>query len=189
MLQMPLASNSDLASTYNQLMANCSKTFATTPMTGTITYVSRQGFSNTFIYFLLTIVLRTAPATPTCSGSSYTIQTGDTCSSVSFSQGIDTAGLLAANNLGPCSSFPQSGSLCIPTASKCTVYTVQAGDTCGTIADAHSVLFSQIVSWNPMLNEDCGAIAGVVGMQICISTPGGGWVNPSPTTTVSITFT
>jgi LysM repeat protein len=132
----------------------------------------------------------TSSPVPTCLGSQYTIQTGDNCNSISTSKGISTTGLSTANNLlAFCTNFPSTGTLCIPTASLCTVYTVQTGDTCASIGTKHSASWAQIVSWNPALGRGCGNLADYVGYEICISNPGGSWVNPSPnlTTTASST--
>ena len=122
-----------------------------------------------------------SPTAQACSGAQYTINSGNTCNSISSSQGISTIDLLAANNLASCVSLPKSGSLCIPSASKCTVYTVQQNDTCASVANAHTLTSVQVVTWNPILSKDCSSIGASVGQDICISAPGGGWTNPSPT--------
>jgi LysM repeat protein len=132
---------------------------------------------------------RATPTAVPCTGTTYNILLGDTCNSIAESHGIDTVGLLAANHLASCASLPTSGTLCIPTASQCTTYTVQSGDTCNTIADAHGLIFAQIVSWNAVLLKDCSAIVNAVGTQICVSTPGGGWVDPDPSDTIALTTT
>jgi LysM repeat protein len=125
-----------------------------------------------------------------CSGKTYTIKSGDTCQSVSFSQGIDTAQLLSANNLPAfCANFPTSGSLCIPTAYQCTSYTVHSTDTCTTISVAHNLTWTQLISWNPELGTRCENIAEYTGYTICLSNPGGSWVNPYPTTSTIATTT
>lgn len=124
-----------------------------------------------------------------CSGTVYTIQSGDTCNSVASAQGINTVDLLAVNNIASCSTFPTSGSLCIPALSKCKTYTVQSGDTCASVADANGLTWTQVVTWNPEVGTQCTFMSTYVGYQICISTPGGAWVNPSPVTTTSSTTT
>jgi LysM repeat protein len=122
-----------------------------------------------------------SPIQTGCVGTQYTVRGGDSCTSVSNSQGISTASLLAANNIASCSSFPTSGDLCIPDSAKCKVYTVQSSDTCATIADANSLTWTQIVTWNTVVGKNCANIAAAVGNQVCVSAPGGGWANPSPT--------
>jgi hypothetical protein len=93
--------------------------------------------------------------------------------------------LLTANNLEAyCNNFPTSGTVCIPSAKKCKPYQLKAdlSDTCTTIASQEGVTWTQIVSWNPELGEYCENIDMLAkgGQVICLSTPGGGWVNPFP---------
>lgn len=121
-----------------------------------------------------------SPTQGACAGDLYNVQSGDSCESVSTSQGLSTISLLAANPTLACSSFPESGSLCIPSSAKCKVYTVQDGDTCASVADANSLTWTQVVTWNPALGKACSNIGTSVGQQICVSNPGGTWVNPSP---------
>ena len=73
----------------------------------------------------------------------------------------------------------------MPTSERCKTYTVKTGDTCAKIADANKVAWVQIVSWNPVLGENCGNVKSYVGYPICVSTPGGDWVNPSPVPSTS----
>ncbi|KAK4206592.1 hypothetical protein QBC37DRAFT_121183 [Rhypophila decipiens] len=181
--QMPLASNTAVRDLVGNLTSSCSVTIPplTTPVLPT--FVSRG--SNT-------VTTSTVPAAPTCAGTTYTIASGNTCQSISTSQEISTSNLLRANNLQSfCSNFPTSGSLCIPTAMKCTPHTVLANQTCGSIAASINVSWTRFISWNPDLGADCQNIADYVGYVICKSNPGGGWVDPTPfpTTTVETTST
>lgn len=119
--------------------------------------------------------------TPTCDGTTYEISEGESCQDISAAAGISTLRLLLANNLGSfCSNFPASGSLCIPDDATCTPYTVEEDDTCASIAKAQEKTYTQIVSWNPELGRDCQNIKRHVGYAICVSSPGGEWVNPRP---------
>jgi len=128
-------------------------------------------------------------ASASCIGSKYTIKSKDTCQSISMSQGISTVLLLSQNNLrGYCTNFPTSGSLCIPTASQCTAYTIKTNDTCISIADGAHVTWAQVVSWNPSLGRACQNLPQYIGYVICISNPGGSYINPSPTT-ISVSST
>lgn len=123
----------------------------------------------------------TPTPTPTrCQGSLYTIKSNDTCHSVSQSQGISTARLLSQNGMFSCKNFPKSGSLCIPKEVKCNTYTVIQGDNCGKIADAKGLTWTQVMNWNPDLGMACEGLKDAVGNEICISAPGGNWVDPSP---------
>lgn len=92
--------------------------------------------------------------------------------------------MLQANGLQAyCANFPTSGSVCIPTSMHCTPYALQEGDTCDKIASRHGLTKPQLVSWNPEVGPLCGNIGKLVskGMTLCVSNPGGDWVDPSPT--------
>lgn len=106
--------------------------------------------------------------------TSYTIQAGDSCNTISIAHNVSTFDLLYKNGLeGYCSHFPAAGKeLCLP--DQCEIYTVQENNTCYQITQASKNAFSisQLVSWNPNLNRDCSNIGQMVGMQICISFPG-----------------
>jgi LysM repeat protein len=122
------------------------------------------------------------PTYSTCVGSSYRIRSSDTCQSIATSQNVSTVALMMANNLqSKCMNFPTSGSLCIPASGKCSIYTVKTNDTCAIVANQVGVAWAQIVSWNPIVGVGCAMLPAYVGFQICISNPGGTWVNPYTT--------
>ncbi|KAH8901682.1 hypothetical protein GQ53DRAFT_851663 [Thozetella sp. PMI_491] len=121
-----------------------------------------------------------APA-PTCSGTSYTIQSGDDCHSISLSQGISTSWLLQDNALSSgCVNFPTSGTLCL--VNTCKVYTVQTNDTCDSIAKSYNVTVPQLKAWNPNVNAGCYNIDSMVGDQLCVDKPGKAYVTPPAVT-------
>ncbi|KAK4118090.1 carbohydrate-binding module family 50 protein [Parathielavia appendiculata] len=169
-LQMPIgATSSLLKSQYESFTSSCQiSSMSLTPLATTTSWVT------------------IAPTgTPSCEGTTYTIQSGDNCRSIALAQGIGSVHLLAANNLeAACHNFPTSGSVCIPSAKKCKPYQLKAdlSDTCATIAGQETVTWTQIVSWNPELGEYCENIDHLAkgGNVICVSTPGGDWVNPFP---------
>ncbi|OBT95526.2 hypothetical protein VE01_05175 [Pseudogymnoascus verrucosus] len=122
----------------------------------------------------------TAPPTSTCAGSAYTIQSGDTCHTISKTQGISTAWLLMDNNLQAfCNEFPTSGTLCL--ANKCPVYTVLATDTCSSIATAYNVTEPQLKAWNPVINAGCYNMNKLVGTELCVGSPGKTYTTPTVT--------
>ncbi|KAK1971058.1 LysM domain-containing protein [Colletotrichum sublineola] len=163
-MEMPLASNADLASGLSSVASSCKTTVAVTPAPVPSPAWITQG---------------TAPAptsTPgtACSGTTYIIQEGDTCQSVAMQQRINTAQLMMANNLlSRCSDFPTAAgtSLCIP-ALNCDPYIIKAGDTCTTIANIAKATWAQIVSWNAELGNSCQMIRSYVGSVVCLSNPG-----------------
>lgn len=65
---------------------------------------------------------------------------------------------------------------------KCTPYALQDDDTCSTIASKRGLTKTQLVSWNPEVGPLCGNIAKLAskGMTLCVSNPGGEWVDPNP---------
>lgn len=87
--------------------------------------------------------------TPTCAGTTYTIQPGDNCHSISLSQGIGTEWLILENDLAAfCHDFPTEGELCL--VNTCTVHTVLESDTCKSIAKANDITEAQLRAWNPV---------------------------------------
>lgn len=122
------------------------------------------------------------PTSTTCVGTTYAIKSGDTCDSIATAQGLSTGGLIDANGLqAHCANLPKSGNLCIPTSAKCKTRTVKQGDTCAKVADQVGLTWVQIATWNPDFGSDCKRISNFTGSVMCVSTPGGNWVNPSPT--------
>ncbi|KAI1120092.1 hypothetical protein F5Y10DRAFT_290339 [Nemania abortiva] len=165
-LAMPLASRPDIFSYFSSLTSSCGSTtgFSPSPTPSGTTYT----------------IAGTPTATPTCAGKTYTISASDTCQSISTSQGISTYDLIWNNNLtSACDNFPTSGTLCIPSSASCETYTVLATDTCYSIQSKFSLLYSQIISWNPSLGVSCEGLDATVGLVICVSTPGGAWINPN----------
>lgn len=106
--------------------------------------------------------------------SSYMIQSADTCQSISESQQVASFYLMQANDLAVyCSELPEAGSsLCIPQS--CNLYTVTANDTCYGIVESYFWHFSQsqLISWNPNINDQCSNLNMIEGYQICVSFPG-----------------
>jgi LysM repeat protein len=180
-LQMPLLSNPDLATTFTSLTKKCSKTgFAVTTPAVTTQYVTKGAPPTTSVGV-------PTPTAGSCIGTKYTIKTGDTCQSVSLAQGLSTADLLIQNNLQAfCVNFPTAGSLCIPTEAKCKTYTVKTGDKCASIADANKLTWTQMVTWNPNFGQGCESIGKFTGWTACVSNPGGDWINPSPTSEITL---
>lgn len=129
-----------------------------------------------------------AALSPSCADRMYTVWYGDTCQSVSQTQRISTARLLAANGLmSKCRNFPTAtgSQLCIPPDSVCEPYVVETGDTCASIADFAKVSWHQITAWNPELGRRCQNVGQYVGYVVCVSTPGGAWDQPQHATTTA----
>ncbi|KAI0406600.1 peptidoglycan-binding protein [Xylaria palmicola] len=119
-----------------------------------------------------------APATPTCTGSPYTVQDGDTCIGVSGSNGMSTYNLITSNALSvSCADSLAAGtSLCLEKT--CSTYQLQYGDTCDSLSAEWNVTFAQLRAWNPMINVGCSNLASWRGWYLCSS-------SPSPTVTIN----
>jgi len=147
---------------------------------------SKSSTSPWFLFWLVSRPSSVSSAVPTCAGTSYRISSSDTCQSISMVKGISTYDLLKSNSLSAfCGSFPTSGTLCIPSLLVCNPYTVKTNDTCSSIQTQFNIIYSQITAWNPELGTSCTNIGKYVGYVICVSNPGGTWVNPSSVTTSS----
>jgi len=118
-----------------------------------------------------TATTTSAPPEKSCC-SNYTIEAGDDCHKISNAQRVSTNDLLYLNNLqGGCANFPEPGrTLCMPRT--CEVYTVRANDTCSKITNSGNLTNTQLIAWNVDINRGCNNLDQLVGMQICISSPG-----------------
>lgn len=116
------------------------------------------------------LAIASPTATLTCT-LQYSVQASDTYLSVSESQNVATHDLVTANGLNyNLSDFPSTGSLlCI--RNQCTVYLVQANDTCDSIATAGGISLAQLHAWNAQINGLCNNLNDTVGQTICLSNP------------------
>ncbi|KAK3933774.1 hypothetical protein QBC46DRAFT_462929 [Diplogelasinospora grovesii] len=163
-----------IVSVYSSLTSSCHVTDY--PLTS-----STLGFNTT-----ATATTTGVTASPTCTGSTYTIQNGDTCESISKTQSVATMWLLIDNNLPAyCANFPTTGSLCIQHI--CTTYTVQANDTCTSISRAKGINYAQILAWNPQFDLTCSNINMTAGLEICISSPGPAYTPSTTSSAASVT--
>ncbi|KAF9480726.1 hypothetical protein BDN70DRAFT_992517 [Pholiota conissans] len=111
--------------------------------------------------------------------------TGNTCASLATEFSITTADVLLNNpnlsSLNCTAGFGAGIPLCLPKA--CTLYTVQANQTCQDVVDDANhrnlngqnvnITFTQLLSFNPELGNGCSNIGGKIGADICISPHGG----------------
>ncbi|KAH8731852.1 hypothetical protein GQ44DRAFT_735576 [Phaeosphaeriaceae sp. PMI808] len=112
----------------------------------------------------------TGAKAPCLSGNTYTVVSGDGCQAIAEKKGVATGTLIALNNILPdCTNLQLGASICLP--STCSIYKVQSGDTCDSIALARNTTFQQLVAWNPTINSYCTNL--IAGFNICLSPPGG----------------
>ncbi|KAI1502076.1 hypothetical protein F5X99DRAFT_418164 [Biscogniauxia marginata] len=145
-----LGYDSNLASTFSSLTSSCQATGypVTSPPPN---YINQTGTQ--------TLTTSASPTAAKPCASTYLVQNGDDCHSISQANKVSTNEMLYLNNLqGGCMNFPGPGStLCMPIT--CEIYTVQENDTCW-------------VSWNIDINRGCDNLEMLSGTQICVSFPG-----------------
>ncbi|KAK9422563.1 putative LysM domain-containing protein [Seiridium unicorne] len=130
----------------------------------------------------------TSGAAATCTGSTYTVGSGDTCQSISSSQGVGTDRMITLNQLDYNCSMLQTGEeLCMP--DKCTTYVPQSNMTCDEVIAQAGGGFStiQLISWNPTIHSNCDNLDVMIGRSLCVSPPGAATFSvstaiPKPTT-------
>jgi hypothetical protein len=125
----------------------------------------------------------------TClSGNMYTTQNGDTCDSIALAQGVSAATMYYINpNILNCSDIITGTSLCLPLT--CTdLYSVEANDTCTTIAVESYIASADVMNWNSQLNGNCSNLVSpdpYWGSVLCVSPPGGTYTGQALNTSSS----
>ncbi|RMJ07362.1 hypothetical protein CDV36_013033 [Fusarium kuroshium] len=111
-----------------------------------------------------------------CKGTTYTVQKGDTCESISKAMSVATDRLIERNGLTyTCSDLLEGRSLCIEDA--CEIARVEQGQTCQDFVKWKWFSTIQLQSWNPTLKPLCNSrlipnLDAVAGRYICIGPPG-----------------
>lgn len=174
-LNSPFGYHAQAAADFQSTTSSCGKTGY--PLTSPAKYT---------ISSATTSATSTSRPTTVC-GSTYTVQSGDTCNSISLAKKVSTFAVVSASGANPACTNLQAGAvLCLP--SPCQLYTVQATDTCASILSAigNGVTDVQFLSWNPNINSVCSNFAPVRGNQICVSPPGGFLTNVSASTPLAV---
>ncbi|KAJ6632579.1 hypothetical protein B0H10DRAFT_1901949 [Mycena sp. CBHHK59/15] len=160
-LQSPIAHDDDLAANWTGILNRCNTNAYTFQPPSSV-------FAAPGLYPTIT-VNGTRLESPACVFGSYTVKSGDTCTSISSSNGLVVDQLIALNGLDQaCATISQNvgSTLCLP--HPCKLYTVQSGDTCATIGEAKNLTFAQVVSMNFQLDVSCNMIVDKVGSTICV---------------------
>lgn len=85
---------------------------------------------------------------PTCTGTKYTVKTGDTCESISKVNSVATDRMIDLNNLDyKCKTLKTGATLCIQ--EQCTTVVILKNQTCSSIAKGQPFSVPQLQSWNP----------------------------------------
>ncbi|KAJ7642036.1 hypothetical protein FB45DRAFT_826290 [Roridomyces roridus] len=106
-----------------------------------------------------------------CSGQTYTVVSGDTCTSIESKNGISDATLHSLNPSinSACSNLQVGQQLCVSGGTTtCTKsYTVVSGDTCVSVESKNGISDATLHSLNPSINSACSNLQ--VGQNLCVS--------------------
>lgn len=149
-LGSPFGYDEEGAATFASLTSSCNA--------GGYTYATPAPYA-------LNATVPTPPAR-TCT-ERYTVKEEDTCVSISASTNVSTYGLISANGLDiSCNLLPPAGStICLP--KKCTTYQLGFYDKCDDITDRAHITRSQLLAWNPMINDFCSNLDTWYGWNLC----------------------
>ena len=124
---------------FSSLLSSCSSPAASYPYT---TPASTSPAST------VTATATSASTTALCTGTPYTVQSGDTCASIAQANSVATDRFITDNRLDyNCTAITAGRQLCIPQS--CLLYHVQADDTCSGILAGKGYSLNQLLSWNP----------------------------------------
>ncbi len=98
-----------------------------------------------------------ASATAFCTGTPYTVQSGDTCASIAQANSVATGRFITDNHLDyNCTAITTGSQLCI--LEGCLLYWVQTNDTCAGILADKDYSLNQLLSWNPYVESSCSVL-------------------------------
>jgi len=122
---------------FTALLSSCSVPASKYPWTYTPTQSSTT-----------TSAITTPTPAQTCTGTKYTVKTGDTCECISQVNSVATDRMIDLNNLDyTCKTLKTGATLCIQ--DQCTTLVIQKNQTCSSIAKGQPFNVAQIQSWNP----------------------------------------
>ncbi|KAH8803541.1 hypothetical protein F5884DRAFT_805793 [Xylogone sp. PMI_703] len=173
-----LAYDEDDVALWQQIQSIC-KIFAPTAVPTSTYNVSQSaaGFAN-----------GTAPGSNmTClSGKTYTVQSGDSCTSIALAHSVGSETLRVINNLTPdCAGLTVGSNLCLPFS--CTVARIHNIQDCATAIINNNITAALLLSYNPTLDANC-TTPTTNGSIICVSPPFGQFT-PTPISGVAATPT
>ncbi|KAJ5701324.1 hypothetical protein N7488_008872 [Penicillium malachiteum] len=95
-----------------------------------------------------TLSSTTVTAVATCTGTTYTLESDDTCESISSAHSIAIDRFITENHLDSnCTTLNTGDDVCL--SASCTLYEVQANDTCSSILADRTFYLNQLSSLNP----------------------------------------
>jgi hypothetical protein len=106
--------------------------------------------------------------TPTCA-SSYIIQQGDTCNSISKTNNIRQDLLITRNNLDyNCQHLVPGNYLCL--GDPCKLHIVAQNETCtGILTTLEGYTMQNLTNWNPTIHKTCDNLDLITNRVFCIS--------------------
>ena len=104
--------------------------------------------------YTLAATLNTSSTSDCISNNLYIVHSGDTATIISNVQTVSTRAIININGLKPDGSdLAANSTICIPLP--CKTYTVQAGETCKSIAKKNSISLTAFKQWNLDLDGEC----------------------------------
>jgi len=149
--------------------------------------VPASSYPITFTSSTVSATQTSQPPASTCTGTPYTVESGDTCQSIASEYSIAYGRFITDNNLDVnCTGLTPGREVCL--GPSCTTLTVQQNTTCNSILANETFYLTQLLSWNPTIWSNCGNLDSMVNQTICISPPGTSyWLAPSSNATYTTT--
>ncbi|TFK91429.1 carbohydrate-binding module family 50 protein [Polyporus arcularius HHB13444] len=179
-MSSPFGWDASFVSDWMTVQSTCGKSFNNTILAGLLFNSDSPSATNGTSYNVTASPTLTPASADSCVYGTYTVKSGDTCTSIASANSLSYDQLIAINGLDmPCTKLPAAGGkICL--SGSCPLYTVKSSDTCVGIYQANGILWSQLLAWNPQINSYCTNIDTQVGKGICVGPPGGGY-QPSTT--------
>lgn len=153
-LKSPLDYTEEYAEDFASLTSSCGST--------------QYAFTTAAPYALSTRT-KDAPIPTIICTATYTVNSGDTCNTISEAKQVSTYGITYRNGLySDCSNLAVKSSICVP--DKCTTYKVRSNDTCDGIIEqsGNAISGSQFLAWNPNINALCSNLGDLIDKYICL---------------------
>ncbi|KAK3934138.1 hypothetical protein QBC46DRAFT_274422 [Diplogelasinospora grovesii] len=147
---------------FSSLLSSCSAPATSYPYTTPVPTTATTTTSGT---------ASSASVTTFCTGTPYTVKSGDTCASIAQANSVATDRFVTDNHLDyNCTAILPGSQVCIPQS--CLLYEIKTNDTCDSILADEDYSLNQLLSWNPTIHSTCDNLDSMIGREICISPPG-----------------
>ena len=123
---------------FSSLLSSCSAPASSYPYTTPASTTATTTISGSAL----------ATATALCTGTPYTVQSGDTCASIAQANSVATDRFITDNHLDyNCTAISPGNQICIPES--CLLHKIRANDTCSSLLADQDYSLNQLLSWNP----------------------------------------